>query len=221
VKMNAMASPAQSERYARVLEPTVEAPAVSPADLKDGRLPNRRRSRDNRAALTLSVVVIAFCIGVTAAWAWQSYGDVAREMIAASYPQLGWLAPRGEPATQNTADMIAATAPAAPSFDQQQLDAISIDVEAVRKSIDRIAPDIAASQEQVARNIDRIAAAQEEMVRTVGQLTASQEQLMREITQLQMVEQYVLYKNTQPPPRPAPGQARNRILRSSQAPTVR
>ena len=38
--------------------------------------------------------LIAFCVGVTATLAWQSYGDTAREMIASSYPQLDWLAPQ-------------------------------------------------------------------------------------------------------------------------------
>jgi hypothetical protein len=221
--MNAMPSPAQSEFYAGVtpVERTVEAPAVSPADLKNGRLSNGRRSRRKRASLTLSGVAIAFCVGAAAAWAWQSHGDGVREMIASAYPELGWLAPQGEPATQNTTDTIAAAVPVAPSVDEQQLNAISTDLAAVRQGIDRIAPDIAASQEQMARSIDRIAAAQEQIARTVGQLAASQEQVMREIAQLQMVEQYVLYKNTEPAPRPAPGQARNRILRSSQAPVAR
>lgn len=221
--MNAMPSPAQSEFYAGVtpVERTVEAPAVSPADLKNGRLSNGRRSRRRRASLTLSGLVIAFCIGVAATWTWQSYGDEVREMIASAYPQLGWSAMQGEPATQNTAGMIAAAAPAAPSVDEPQLNAISTNLEAVRQSIDRIAPDIAASQEQMVRSIDRIAAAQEQIARTIGQLAASQDQVMREIAQLQMVEQYVLYKNTEPPPRAAPGQARNRILRSSQAPIGR
>jgi hypothetical protein len=38
----------------------------------------------------------------------------------------------------------------------------------------------------------------------VDQLAAAQEQTTREITKLQAVEQYVLYKNIEPPPRPAP-----------------
>jgi hypothetical protein len=33
-------------------------------------------------------------MGVTATLAWQSYGDAIREMIASSYPQIGWLAPQ-------------------------------------------------------------------------------------------------------------------------------
>jgi hypothetical protein len=36
-------------------------------------------------------VLISFCVGVAATLGWQSYGDAAREMIASSYPQLGWL----------------------------------------------------------------------------------------------------------------------------------
>ena len=218
--MNAMSSPAQSEFYAGVSP--VEAPAVCPADLKNDRSPSGRRSLRKRALPTVFSLLIAFCIGVAATLAWQSYGDAAREMIAKAYPQLGWLAPQGEPVTQNAPDAIALAAPAVPSFDQQQLDAISIDLEGMRQGIDRIAPGIVAGQEQMARSIDRIAAKQEQMARTVDQLTASQEQVMREITNLQAVEQYILYKSSEPPPRPAPAQARNPVPRlSPQAPIVR
>jgi hypothetical protein len=42
------------------------------------------------------------------------------------------------------------------------------------------------------------------MSQKVDQLAAAQEQTTREITKLQAVEQYVLYKNIEPPPRPAP-----------------
>jgi hypothetical protein len=41
------------------------------------------------------------------------------------------------------------------------------------------------------------------MSQKVDQLAAAQEQTMREITKLQAVEQYVPYKNIEPPPRPA------------------
>jgi hypothetical protein len=217
--MNAMSSLAQSEFYAGVSP--VEAPAVCPADLKNDRLPNGRRSLRKRALPTVFSLLIVFCTGVAATLAWQSYGDAAREMIAKAYPQLGWLAPQGEPVTQNAPDAIALAVPAVPSFDQQQLNAISIDLEAMRQGIDRIAPGIVAGQEQMARSIDRIAATQERMARTVDQLTASQEQVMREITKLQAVEQYILYKSSEPPPRQAPAQARNPVPRPSLVPIVR
>ena len=217
--MNAMSSPAQSEFYAGVSP--VEAPAVSPADVKNDRSPNGRRPPRKRALRTLSSLPIAFCVGVAATLAWQSYGDTAREMIANAYPQLGWLAPQSEPLTQNAPDAIALAAPAAPAFDQQQLNAIAIDLDAMQQSIDRIAPGIVAGQEQMARSIDRIAATQEQIVRTVDKLTASQEQAMREITKLQAVEQYILYKSSEPPPRPAPAPARNPAPRPPLVPIVR
>ena len=84
---------------------------------------------------SLTGFLITFCIGVAATLGWQSYGDAARELIASSYPQFGWVAPQSPSAAP----------------DQQQLNAMSLD--AVRQSIDRIA----ASQEQITRGVDRIA----------------------------------------------------------------
>ena len=85
--MNAMSSPAQSEFYAGVSP--VEAP-MSPADVKNNWSPDGRRPSRKRALRTLSRLPIAFCVGVAATLAWQSYGDTAREMIANAHPQLGW-----------------------------------------------------------------------------------------------------------------------------------
>jgi hypothetical protein len=214
--MNAMSSPAQSEFYTGVSP--VEVPAVGPADLKNDRLPNVRKPPGKRALRMLSVLPITFCIGVAATLAWQSYGDAAREIVANTYPQLGWLAPQGEPVTQNAP---AAVAVAATALDQQQLNAIAIDLEAMRQSIDGIAPGIVAGHEQMVRTIDRIGATQEQLARTIDQLTASQDQVMREIAKLQTVEQYILYKSSEPPPRPAPSQTRNPVPRPSLVPIVR
>ena len=161
--------------------------------------------------------LITLCIGVAATLGWQSYGDAAREMIASSYPQLGWVAPQ----------------PASALSDQQQLNAMSLD--AARQSIDRIAADIAASQEQMARSIDkiapsvvaireqitrsidRIAASQEEIARSVNRLTTGQEQMTREITKLQQISQFALYKGSEPPATPP---AHKPVPRSPQAPTA-
>ncbi len=231
--MSAMPSPAQSEFYAGLLpvEPSVEAPAVRPTALENDQFPNGQPSLRKRASRALARFLITFCIGVAATLAWQSYGHPARELIANSYPQLGWLAPQAEPVAQNAPDMIALALRAATSLDQQQPNAMSLDLDAVRQSIDRIAtsqdqttrsvdriaPSIVAGQEQMTRSIDRIAASQEQIARSVDQLTAGQERMTREITKLQAVEQYVLYKNSEPPPRPAPAPVRNPVLRSSQA----
>ncbi len=219
--MSAMPSPAQSEFYAGLLpvEPSIEPPPVRPTTLENDRLQNEQPSLRKRASRALARFLITFCIGVAATLAWQSYGDAAREMIVNSYPQLGWLAPQAEPVAPNAPEMIALVAPAAPSFDQQQFSAMSLDLDAVRQSVDRIATSIAAIQEQMSRSADQIAT--EQIARSVAELTAGQEQMTREITKLQAVEQYVLYKSPDPAPRPAPAPARNPVLRPSQAPTVR
>jgi hypothetical protein len=133
---------------------------------------------------------VTFSIGVAATLAWQRYGDAAMEMLASSFPQLRWLTSRAEPAAQNASDTITLVAPAAarPSPDQQQVNAISLDLDAVRQSIDRLSR----SQEQMIRNVD--------------QLAAGQAQMTGEITKLQAIGQYILSKGSDslPPQSPAP-----------------
>jgi hypothetical protein len=219
--MSAMPSPAKSEFYAGLLpvELSDEPPPIRPTTLENDQSQNNTQpSLRKRASRAFSRFLITFCIGGASTLAWQSYGDAARAMIANSYPQLGWLAPQAKPVAQNAPET---TALVAPSFDPQQLNAMSLDLDAVRQSIDRIATSMSAIQEQMSRGADRIAnsigANQEQIARSVDQLTSGQQQTTREITKLQAVEQYVLYKNAEPPPRSAPGPARNQVLRSSQA----
>jgi hypothetical protein len=192
--MSAIPSPTQSELPKGLLpvkKQLVEVLTIDPANLKNDQLRSERPGLGKRVPLALALIM--FCIGVAATSAWQSYGDAAREMTASSFPQLGWLAPQAIPVAQNTPD---ATAPATPSPDQQQLNAMSLDLDAVRQSVDRIA----ASQEQMTRNVD--------------QLTAGQEQVTRAITKLQAIEQYILYKNSEPPaPKPVPRPSRARTAR--------
>ena len=165
---------------------------------------------------SLTGFLITFCIGVAATLGWQSYGDAARELVASSYPQLAWLGPKKAPNAPNAPDMGALAVPAVPSPDQQKLDAMSMDLEAVRQSIERIA----ASQEQITRDVDGIATSivtgQEQMTHSVDRIAAGQEQMTRGITKLQEIEQYILYKNSESPPQqPAPAPARSRTPRPS------
>jgi hypothetical protein len=209
--MSAMLSPTQSESSADSMpaNPSVEAPAVRAADLKKDRFPNGRSALGKRVLLALVRFLIMFCIGVAATLAWQSYGDAARERIASSYPQLGWLAPQAARIARSAPDTIGLAAQAAPSPDQQRINAMSLDLDAVRQSIDRIANNMATSQEQTTRSVDRIAArvaaSQEQLTRSVDQLAVSQEWLTREITKLEEIEQSIRYRNSEPlPPSPPP-----------------
>jgi hypothetical protein len=126
-----------------------------------------------RASRSIARFLVAFCAGM-AAIAWWSHGDTARQMIANSYPQFGWLAPRGTITAQKAPDAIAVAGSAAPRPDQQPpLDEVLRDLHAMRLSLDRIA----AGQELITRSIDEIAtsvaAGQERMTRKAGQTATS------------------------------------------------
>ena len=162
-------------------------------------------------------IALAAWIGATAILTWLSYGDAARRIIASSYPQLGWLAPPPAPIAHSAPDMTSLAAEAAPPPVQQRLNAMSLDLEAVRRSVDRIL----IAQEQITRDVDQLMAGQEQITRDAAQLTAGHEQMTREITKLQAVEQQILQKNSERAPRPAPALARNAVPRSLLAPMVR
>ena len=210
--MSSMASPTQSNSAGRrSTEPLI------PTDMKNQGLPSERRSPGKRAPFGLVRYLITFCIGVAATLAWQAYGEVARETIASSSPQLGWFAPPVAPVAQAAPDMIAPAAQAAPAPDQQRLEAISLDLAVVRQSVDQLA----ASHEQAMRSVDQLAGGQAQMTRTVDQLAAGQEQMKQDITKLQAAEQNILRKiASAPPPRPAAAPARKPAPLTPQAPSV-
>jgi len=171
------------------IEPSDEPPPLRPTILEDP-FPNGQPSLRKRASRALSRFLAIFCVGVGTTLAWQSYGDAAREMIANSYPQLGWLAPLPLPA-QNAPGMAALATPAAPSFDQQSVDRIIAGHDHIMRSIDQIANRITAGHEQITRSIDQnakgIAAGQEEIARSIDQIAkgiaAGQEQTTRSTDQ--------------------------------------
>src|SRR5258705_705609 len=149
---------------------------------------------------TVTHIVIPFCVGAVAIMAWQSYGDAARKIIASSYSQAGWLAPRTAPIAYSAPGTTGLAAQAALSLDQPRLNAISLDLDAMRQTVDRIA----VNEEQITRNVEKI--------------TSGQDQMTREISRLQAIEQH---KNSEPPPPSAPASARQPLPRSAQAPTAR
>src|SRR5260370_29661628 len=91
--------------------PTVDAAIDRLAEVKNVQLQTSRTSLGKRALLAFAYYLIVFSVGVAATLAWQTYGDAARHLIA----------------------------PAASASDQQQLNAMSPDLDAVRRSIDGLA----------------------------------------------------------------------------------
>jgi hypothetical protein len=129
-------------------------------DLNDGRFSRIGK----RASRTLARFLIMFCIGVAATVAWQSYGDAAREMIANSSPQLGWLAPQTAPPAQTAPNMVASAAPAALSPEPLQLKAIEVGLAAVRQSVDQLA----AGQLQMAGDIANLHAVDQDILHKIS-----------------------------------------------------
>jgi hypothetical protein len=94
----------------------------------------RQPSGVTRASRRLSRSLIVFCTGVGATLAWQAYGDTARDLIASSWPQLGWLAPVTESLPQTTA----AASTALPEVQQ-----LAGAIDSMRQSVDQLATQFA------------------------------------------------------------------------------
>jgi hypothetical protein len=198
--MIAMTDPTQTDTT-RSSEPTgrwlVKLPAAvsvdhradkNLADLNDDLLRAARPLRGRRMMLAVTRFALTFCVGIAATLAWQPYGDAAREMIASSSPQLGWLAPQPAPAMQ-----------AAP--DPLQHDATPAALDAVRERIDRIAT----GQDQMTRVIGQLTATQERIAQEISRLREVEQYLLYKTS----------YKEPEPAPRTAAHAAAAHKLRRS------
>jgi hypothetical protein len=123
-----------------------------------------RPTHGKRPSRALVHFLITICIGGAGTLAWQSYGDVARQMIATSSPVLGWLAPQAAPPVQTASEQVTPAEPATLSPDLQQLKTMSPDLAAVRQSVDQLA----AKLQQMAGDIATIQAAQQAILRKVS-----------------------------------------------------
>jgi hypothetical protein len=85
---------------------------------------------------TLTRFVVTVLIGVGGTLAWQSYGDVAREMVAAQAPALAWLAPGTSPT-------------AAPQNLAQQPAPVAANLDALRRYVEQLA----VRQDQIAQSL--------------------------------------------------------------------
>ncbi|HEY7299226.1 MAG TPA: hypothetical protein VH684_15070 [Xanthobacteraceae bacterium] len=153
--MTSRIGPARSDQqFARVLDKQISPLPTAPTLRSDRSWPAEQPSRRRRAIRAL----IMFFLGATATLAWQSYGEAAREMIASSYPQLGWLAPQTA-AAETVPETTSQAAPAAAS-ESEDLKSISDSLAAVRESIDQLAAQIAANQQTMANDIAELKAAE-------------------------------------------------------------
>jgi len=107
---------------------------------------NKQASLRKRTARGLACVLIILSMGVAATFAWQSYGNATKKMIASSYPQLGWLPPETV-AAQTTPEITSSIAPATTSDPQEK----TVAAETIPEKTSPIAPPTSSeSQEKTA-----------------------------------------------------------------------
>lgn len=150
-----------------------------------------------RALRGFASFLVAICIGVAGTFAWQSYGEATKQIIATSAPELGWSPEvkqmiagwvqqlgwklsvpeqQASPIAQTAQETVAPKAPVAASLDPEQLQQITGSLTVLRQ--------------------------------TVEQLTAGQDQMAREIARLHAADLEILQRIPAPPPQPPTAPAR-------------
>jgi hypothetical protein len=148
-----------SGRWARDLDThsdeRMELPRQPPIYSSNPSSPRPHRAISNRPPVGRRIVramtrfLIAVFIGVAATLAWQSYGDAARNMLAARAPTLAWLL------------SVSATSPipAMSAESAQQLGSLASGLDVIRRSVEQLA----AKQDQMVQNIALLRAAEEDI----------------------------------------------------------
>jgi hypothetical protein len=161
---------------------------------------NQTKKRGSRG---FARYLLAICIGVAAALAWQSYGDAAKEMFAAKAPELGW-SPASKQMIANWVEQLGRSKPLGddettavhPSVSAAQVATVAQTVPAVVTSQAPATPPIDPAQ------VHQIAADLAALGQTVDQLAAGQDQMGRNIERLEGAVAEILVKMPEPPPPP-------------------
>jgi hypothetical protein len=158
-----------------------------PAAVDHVQVPRPRPSIGGRAIRAFAALLLAACIGV-AAVAWQSRGDVARQILAKWAPQAllkSWLAldnpgvfaQADRPAVQDTA---ANPAPPQPASAQPPSPAKSAPA-SVAPAAAALSPDSAQLLQSMARDVATLGQQVEQLKAVIEQLKAGQQQMSRDI----------------------------------------
>src|SRR6516162_6117157 len=147
-------------------------------DAQAKRIESQTKRRSLRALVRYFVVI---CIAVAATLAWQSYGEPAKQIVAARAPELGWSRPRSDTSpvqllvaetpqainvvavAQTAPEAAAPKAPAAPSVDPEQVQQITRSLTTLQLSVEQLA----AAQDQMAHQINSLQAADLEILNRI------------------------------------------------------
>jgi len=133
----------------RRVKPSIDSPY--PYRFGERQPASGRPSIGRRMFRTLVRFSIAVLIGVGATLGWQSYGDVAKEMLVARAPTLAWVLS----VSTTKSPVVAATS----TDPMQQLAPLASNLDVVRRSVEQLA----AKQEQMAQSIAALQAVEEDI----------------------------------------------------------
>ena len=122
-----------------------------PFSRNDSELESNGPSKTGRIFRSLTRFSIAALIGVGVTLGWQTYGDMAKEMIAARAPTLAWWL-----SISTTKSPVVGTTSPDPA---QQLAPLAFNLSIVRRSVEQIA----AKQEEIAQSIATLQAVEEDI----------------------------------------------------------
>ena len=143
--------------------PTLGPETLGPADLR-AQMPREPLAKRRQ----LARIAIAVCLCVAALWAWRSYGNAARAMVAALASPAGVTPDRAPnpaptqavapaavepppPPVQAASTAPPVNAPAAASVDRRQIDAMARDVAALRQTVEQLTAGQAQLKDEIAK----------------------------------------------------------------------
>ena len=186
-------------------------------------------SRTRRTSRAFVRYVIAIGIGVAGTLAWQSYGEAAKQMIAAKAPQLGW-SPEAQQTIAGWVQELGLTTPQVVSektaaAEKTALAPIAADTgqagtpqaAAVAQTAPEMRADTSAPAAASLAQVQQMTADLAALHQTVEDLTAGQDRMARDIATMQAANEAILQKVTAPPP-PAAAPIAHKHVPSTAAP---
>jgi hypothetical protein len=170
------------------------AAASSDYDFSPGPRIVQRPSRVRRARRAFTRYLFAICIGVAATLAWQAYGDVVKQTVAAKAPEFGWspeiqqliAATLQQVGWTKSADLESGATPTAASATQQPPFA--------QASFDPAGPKPSAGPSPTLEQVQQIASDLTVLKQAITQLSSNQDQMAQGISRVQAMDQEVLDK---------------------------
>ena len=174
-------------------------------------------SHKRRASRAFVRYLIAIGIGVAGTLAWQSYGEAAKQMIAANAPRLGW-SPEARQTIAGWVQELGLTKPRvasekAAAAETTALAPIAADTgqagtgqadtpqaAAVAQAAQEMKADTTATAAASLEQVQQMAADLAALHQTVEHLTAGQDRMARDIATMQAANEAMLQKVTAPPP---------------------